>query len=280
MSQSVHKRYNAESKNVLSIQKYTGKDYRLYDNNEKIFDIAKEHSEEINDTVRAFFWKAYSTNVKVNNIVSAKDSVTVFVKSVNEPCFHTYAVLPIHEKEKKIMWNRIWSQEGEVERAIKSGLYVMAFDIEFNMLDEYLESATRNFPIIGTPEQVIDMTKANGYTTPYYFISPSGSVFEKAFTKFRRNPKIRGQELRTFFQENLPCPKGVNIGIEFYMKEKDAAPEQDILDAIVLDIENMVGIPRGAYSFYLNDNFIDIYRGVGKKDNTLTKKSPYKLLKE
>lgn len=287
MDQSIHPQnkgtnrgntYNA--KTFMSIQNYTGEEYQLYDSNEKVLKIAEEHTKEINDAIRKLFREKYSSHVKVNNMVGTKDSVTIFVESVNEPYFHTFVVLPVHEKQKKVMLDSVWSQEGEIERAIKSGLYVMAFKEEFLVLNEYLENVTKMFPLIGTPEQVISKVKANGYTTPYYFISPSGSIFKKVFAKFMLNPKLTGQEIRSIFDENPPCSKGINICIEFYMKDKEALPEQNILDTIVTDIQNMTSIPKGAYSFYLNDNLIDIHRGVGKKGNTLTKKSPRKLLKE
>ncbi|MDQ0233676.1 hypothetical protein J2S19_005033, partial [Metabacillus malikii] len=43
----------------------------------------------------------YKTEVKVHNVVGSQDAATVFVESVGEPHFYTYAVVPIENKRKK-----------------------------------------------------------------------------------------------------------------------------------------------------------------------------------
>ena len=67
----------------------------------------------------------YKTDVTIQNFVSAADGVSVFVESVSEPHFYTFAIVPVDVKNKEVKVDSVWSQEGQVENAIQSGLYAM-----------------------------------------------------------------------------------------------------------------------------------------------------------
>src|SRR5690625_7106731 len=95
----------------------------------------------------------------------------------------------------------------------------MAFEEEFAKLDEYLESITHEYPIVGTPLKVIANIKGNGYTTPYYFISTFDDIFDDIFEIYLANPHITSKELRGFFDKNPIEGEGLVVGIELYMSE-------------------------------------------------------------
>src|SRR5699024_8615419 len=50
----------------------------------------------------------------------------------------------------------------------------IAGEEEFAHLHHLLEELAAEYPIVGSPQEVIERVKGNGYTTPYYFISPYG----------------------------------------------------------------------------------------------------------
>jgi len=115
--------------------------------------------------------------VKVHNIVSAVDGVSVFVESIGEPYFYTFAIVPVDVKNGEVDPNHVWSQEGQVENAIKGGLYAMACEKEFSNLDTYLEGVTDDYPIVGTPIEAVENVVGTGFSTSYYSVTPFGDVF-------------------------------------------------------------------------------------------------------
>src|SRR5690625_3824022 len=136
-----------EQENYIPIQEYTGEGFTLRDANPKTGEIAEANREEVATAVEGFFKNKYKTEVDVHNIVSAVDGVSVFVESVGEPHFYSFAIVPIDIKNEEVKVDQVWSQEGQVEDAIQGGLYAMAFEDEFAKLDEYLESITHEYPI-------------------------------------------------------------------------------------------------------------------------------------
>ena len=81
------------------MQDYTGEGYTLK-NGSKTDTIAQENKEEITKAVEMFFLERYKTEVMVHNMVGAADGATVFVESVGEPHFYTYAIVPIDVDQK------------------------------------------------------------------------------------------------------------------------------------------------------------------------------------
>src|SRR5690625_4215402 len=171
------KQKDYEQENYVPIQEYTGEGFTLRDANPKTGEIAEENREEVVTAVEGFFKNQYKMEVDVHNIVSAVDGVSVFVESVGEPHFYSFAIVPIDIKNEEVKTDQVWSQEGQVESALRGSLYVMAFEEEFAKLDEYLESITNEYPIVGTSLKVIANIKGNGYTTTYYFISTFDDIF-------------------------------------------------------------------------------------------------------
>ena len=258
-----------EKENYVRIQDYKGEGYTLRNTRKETGQIAEANREELEEAVEAFFLEDYKTKVVVHNIVSAVEGVSVFVESVGEPHFYTFAIVPIDVKNKKVETNRVWSQEGQVENAIQSGLYAMVFEQEFSKLDAYLEDVTLKYPVVGTPIEAVANVMGTGYSTPYYFTTPLGDIYDDLLKSYLNDPKITKQEIINLFAENDFNSNEIIISIEFYMKEGGVKPDEKIYEGILSDIKSWEGVPRGNYSLMLNDNLIDRRRGIGAKENTL-----------
>src|SRR5690625_1542475 len=124
------KQNDYEQENYVPIQEYTGEGFTLRDANPKTGEIAEENREEVVTAVEDFFESKYKTEVNVHNIVSAVDGVSVFVESVGEPHFYSFAIVPIDLENKEVKTDQVWSQEGQIENAVQGGLYAMAFENE------------------------------------------------------------------------------------------------------------------------------------------------------
>ena len=68
--------------------------------------------------------------------------------------------------------------------------------------------------------------------------------------------------------------------ITLYTEESDINPDKKVFDKIVADIEEMDNIPKGVYSIFLNDNYIEKTRGDEMKGSTLDRTFPDVILKE
>lgn len=269
-----------EKENFVRIQDYKGEGYTLRNSGTKTDKIAKAHRGDIEEAVKEFFLDTYKTEVTVHNIVGASNGATVFVESVGEPHFYSFAIVPIDLDSKKVKTDEVWSQEGQVENAISGALYAMIFDQEFAKLDEYFESVTQGYPVVGTPIEAIENVGAKGYATSYYYISALDDIFDDLNKIYLENPDISKQELKKVLHKNDFAPDDMILTIYLYMKDDNTKPDEDTFNKIVSDIEKMEGIPRGAYSIILNDNFIDRRRAIGTKENSLERSVPNEIMKE
>lgn len=259
-----------ETENFVPIEDYTGEGFTLRNANPKTGEIAEESREEVITSVKEYFLTNYKTEVEIHNIVSAVDAVSVFVESVGEPHFYSFAIVPVDVESKEVKTDEVWSEEGQVENGIEGGLYKMAFAEQFDNLDAFLEKSAQEQPITGTPQAVIQGVKGNGYTTPYYFISTFDDVFSKALDQYLENPQITSEELKRFFNKHVISSDGVSIAIEFYMADSAEEPDENVFNEIYAKLQDQ-GLPRGEYYLFLNDGFIDKKRAIGKKENTLDK---------
>ncbi|MFC0299488.1 DUF1672 family protein [Virgibacillus soli] len=274
------KRNDYEKENYVRVQDYTGEGYTLRDSKEKNREIAIQHQDEVEKAVKEFFLTNYHLNVEVNNIVAAVDGVAVHVESIENPNIHTFAIVPVDIKSKIVHTNQTWSLEGEVEKAIKGSLYVKANEKEFANLNRYLNSIEQKYPVTTVRLESIKNTSIRGYNTQHYFIAPAGKTFNKLFIEYMNNPSLSPDSIVEFFKLNPLDPRYITISIEFFMENENEEPSIDILDEIIHDLENMSNIPKGAYSIYLHDNYIDKQKSIGYKSNTLERSHPNQLIKK
>ncbi|GAF65398.1 hypothetical protein BTS2_2296 [Bacillus sp. TS-2] len=278
--------YNFDEKEIheylVPVQEYTGEGYRFRDSVEENLEVAEQHREEVETAVQEWFLDKHKTEVKINNLVSVIDGVAVFVESVGKPDFYTYVIVPIDLKNKEIRTNGIWRSEGQVEIAIKGGLYAMAFEEEFANLDQYFESASQEYGITGLTKEATENVMGKGYTTPYYFVSPIGDTFKELYRKYIKNPEVTMENLDEFFEEYNEHYSAEHIlfGINIYMEEAGQDPDQEVLDQIANDLEKMEGIPRGEYGIYFHDNDIDQRNAIGSQGNSIERGHNNKIFKE
>lgn len=268
-----------DSSSFVSVQDYTGEEYALQDG-EETDKIAEANREEIEQAVKDFFLNNYKTEVKIHNIVGAVDGASVFVESIREPHFYTFAIVPIDVENEKVEVDKVWSQEGQIEDAITTGLYAMIHDQEFSTLDNYLEKLTEENPLVGTRMEAVEKVGANGYATPYYYTSAAGEYFTELYNKYIENPTISKEELKSSMKKYDLNSNLMLITITLYMKESDTDPDEVLYDKIVSDIEQMEGLPRGSYSVILHDNLINAEYADGSKKSSLNKTALNEIRKE
>jgi hypothetical protein len=257
----------------VSVNDYIGEDYDLV-NGEKTDVIANEKFAEIEEAMKAFFLEEYKTEVIVHNVVGNMDGATVFVESVGEPHFHTYAMIGIDVTEEKIMRENIWTQDSQVEQGIFSGLLAMIMDEEFAALDAFTDQIAESYPVVGLRQEAINNVKATAYTTPYYFVQPMAlqDEMEELNSLYFENPEISAEELKSQFDKKAYNANYLRIAIQVYMDEKGSKPTESLLDEIVQEFKALEGVPRGNYSISLHDNYVNKLSASGSQDNTLRKR--------
>ncbi|TXL66735.1 DUF1672 family protein [Cerasibacillus terrae] len=277
-SKEATKQQNQEDEQYISVQDYDGEGYTLRGGRDEAVDIAKQHKKEIVKAVEEFFLNNYKTEVKVNHFIGAKDAVSVTVESVNEPFFYSFAIVPVNFKSKTVATDQVFTLEGEVEKGIKGGLYVMAYEEEFSNLDNYLQTLDKEYPIIGMNKEAIQNTNSiHGYATPYYFVTPVGETFNLLFEKYMDNPSLDKQDLQQFLKDNPIDSKYITITLNLFMEDSDIEPDQEIFEMIVNDIKRKTNIPHGSYSLFIYENEINRHSALGK--NGISGNYPEKIIK-
>ncbi|MBN8209803.1 DUF1672 family protein [Bacillus sp. NTK071] len=269
-----------EDQYFKSVQDYTAEEYSL-PNGSETDKIAEEHKEEVHKAVKAYFKANYKTDVKVHNIVGAVGGASVSVESIGKPHFYSYAIIPVDKQKGEVDPSGVWSQEGQVETAIVSGLYAWIFNDKFKKLDQYLNEKVNEYPIVGIPEEANQNGVGNYHTTPYYkVVIYGGTVEEKLLKPYLENPDRSKEEWAKMLESESINPARVGTLIQLYMEEPDVEPNSEIFDQIVNDLSTMEGLPVGKYSFLLHDNTIDKTRGQNTKGNTLERAAPNYIVKE
>lgn len=272
---------NASDDALVSVAEYNGDGYALPYGKETD-QIAEDHQEQIEKAAVALFQENYQTEVAVHNVVGALDAATVFVESVGEPHFYTYAVVPIDEKEKKVMTEQISADAFQVENAMKGGLYHMIFSNDFKKLDDYYESLVAEGKVVGKTEAALENVGGHGFMTPYYFIStdPDDAAIKPVYDLYLQNPNESVVALRNAYKAELFDSENLKINIQLFMADKADKPSENIFHEVTRALEEMDSIPRGTYSFSLNDHFIDKKSGEGAKENSLKRGFPDYIVKE
>jgi hypothetical protein len=252
----------------VNVTDYTGEGYDLPDG-EATDPIANEKMTEIEKAVSNFFLEEYKTDVIVHNAVGNAEGATVFVQSIDEPHFHTYAMIGIDTEKGDIETENIWTETNQVEQAIFSGLLVMMMEEEFTELDSFISEIADNYPVVGLREEAINNVRATAYTTPYYFVQPLAlrDEMEQITQLYFDNPNISADELRQHFDSDSYDAEKLIISISFFMEENE--PDQVMFDDVVDMFKAVEGVPRANYTLSLHDNKINKLSASGDQDNSL-----------
>ena len=260
----------------VPVQEYTGEEYAL-PNGKKTGKIANENRDVIERAIKEFFLEEYKTEVKVHNIVGNIDGATVFVESIGEPHFYTYAIIPIDKKSESILTDAIWTQEGAVEDSIITGLYGFVEKEKFLNLTNFLESFSQEYGLTGLNKEALKAGERN-FSNEYYIVGiRDNDPFQNVIELYFENPNRTREEWRSILNVDAINPSAIRIAIELYIANQEGEPNQEVFEKLLREIEDLDNIPKGLYAISMHDNFIHREKAIGHKENTLSNDS---LLKE
>ncbi|MBC1662056.1 DUF1672 family protein [Listeria welshimeri] len=234
------------------VQDYVGQGFSFVDG-DKSEEIVKRDEEKIKQEAINYVKNTYKTDVKVNNVVPARNAAVVMVECEEPIQFHTSVIVgKVINKEGEWLAR---SNEGEVEKAIVGGLYAKAYEAEFQRLDTFAEKLAKENNLLGLRNEAIDKTAAEGYTSNHYFIVAMDVYYPSVYNAYLANQGISTEELRKLFEKDDPKYGHVSVPMEFYSKENNL-PEQKLADDLAEELEQEKGLPRGNYMITMYKNFI------------------------
>ncbi|MBC2090887.1 DUF1672 family protein [Listeria welshimeri] len=234
------------------VQDYVGQGFSFVDG-DKSEEIVKRDEEKIKQEAINYVKNTYKTDVKVNNVVPARNAAVVMVECEEPIQFHTSVIVgKVINKEGEWLAR---SDEGEVEKAIVGGLYAKAYEAEFKNLDAFVEKIAKENDLLGLQAEAINKTASDGYTNNYYFLSIFALDYPSVYNAYLENPEISSEELKKLFEKDDSTSKNISIPMKFYSKE-NILPKQEIADDLANEIKQEEGIPKGRYSVLIYKNFI------------------------
>jgi len=166
------------------------------------------------------------------------------VESVGEPSFHAVAIVPIDIDNKTIETDKVFTQSGQVEDALASGLYAMAHEEEIENLNNFIQQISKDYSLVGKNEEAVQNVGGTGFLTPFYFISSIGETFDKINSLYLEDQNIDKKEIRSILDESNFNPDDVNIVLNVFMKDSNTEPDEKAYDEISNMIETAEGFPR------------------------------------
>ncbi|MHC5377658.1 DUF1672 family protein [Listeria welshimeri] len=234
------------------VQDYVGQGFSFVDG-DKSEELVKRDEEKIKQEAINYVKNTYKTDVKVNNVVPARNAAVVMVECEEPIQFHTSVIVgKVINKEGEWLAR---SDEGEVEKAIVGGLYAKAYEAEFKNLDAFVEKIAKENDLLGLQAEAINKTASDGYTNNYYFLSIFALDYPSVYNAYLENPEISSEELKKLFEKDDSTSKNISIPMKFYSKE-NILPKQEIADDLANEIKQEEGIPKGRYSVLIYKNFI------------------------
>ncbi|MBC6181405.1 DUF1672 family protein [Listeria welshimeri] len=234
------------------VQDYVGQGFSFVDG-DKSEELVKRDEDKIKQEAINYVKNTYKTDVKVNNVVPARNAAVVMVECEEPIQFHTSVIVgKVINKEGEWLAR---SDEGEVEKAIVGGLYAKAYEAEFKNLDAFVEKIAKENDLLGLQAEAINKTASDGYTNNYYFLSIFALDYPSVYNAYLENPEISSEELKKLFEKDDSTSKNISIPMKFYSKE-NILPKQEIADDLANEIKQEEGIPKGRYSVLIYKNFI------------------------
>ncbi|MBF2341914.1 DUF1672 family protein [Listeria welshimeri] len=234
------------------VQDYVGQGFSFVDG-DKSEELVKRDEEKIKQEAINYVKNTYKTDVKVNNVVPARNAAVVMVECEEPIQFHTSVIVgKVINKEGEWLAR---SDEGEIEKAIVGGLYAKAYEAEFKNLDAFVEKIAKENDLLGLQAEAINKTASDGYTNNYYFLSIFALDYPSVYNAYLENPEISSEELKKLFEKDDSTSKNISIPMKFYSKE-NILPKQEIADDLANEIKQEEGIPKGRYSVLIYKNFI------------------------
>ncbi|EGK1784817.1 DUF1672 family protein [Listeria monocytogenes] len=246
------------------VQEYVGQGYSFVDG-DKSAERVKKHEEEIKQEAINYMKTKYKTDVKVNNVVPARNGAVVIVES-EAPIQFTTSVIVKFLLNKKEEIGIGTSNEGEVEQAIVGGLYAKAYEAEFHHLDEFAEKLAEKYNLVGYTEEALDKTLPFGYQGKYYFVTLGFIDYVSVYNSYLTNPEISAKELRALFSKDDSTGEKMTIAMRFFMKG-DKLPEQEVVDNIAADFLQEPNLPKASYPITIYKNFIVNRVGLPNGEN-------------
>lgn len=234
------------------VQDYVGQGFSFVDG-DKSEELVKRDEEKIKQEAINYVKNTYKTDVKVNNVVPARNAAVVMVECEEPIQFHTSVIVgKVINKEGEWLTR---SNEGEVEKAIVGGLYAKAYEAEFQRLDTFAEKLAKENNLLGLRNEAIDKTAAEGYTSNHYFIVAMDVYYPSVYNAYLANQGISSEELRKLFEKDDPKYGHVSVPMEFYSKENNL-PEQKLADDLAEELKQEKGLPKGSYDIRVYKNHI------------------------
>ncbi|MBC2061568.1 DUF1672 family protein [Listeria marthii] len=234
------------------VQDYVGQGYSFVDGN-KSAERVKKHEEEIKQVAIDYMKTKYKTDVKVNNVVPARNAAVVMVESEESIQFHTSVIVGLILNKDEVGNAR--SEEGEVEKSIVGGLYAKAYQTEFEHLDIFAERIAKKYNLLGRRNEAINKTASVGYEKEYYFIATAALYFPSVYSAYLENQEISVDDLKVLFLKDDPQNKKMAIAMNFFSK-KDSLPKEEVANNLATEIQNESGIPKGNYETTVYKNLI------------------------
>ncbi|WP_270998058.1 DUF1672 family protein [Listeria seeligeri] len=239
-----------EQEGTTPVQDYVGQGFSFVDG-DKSAERVKKQEEEIKQEAINYMKTTYKTDVKVNNVVPARNGAVVMVECEEPIQFHTSVIVSLVLNKDDVGSAR--SDEGEAEKAIVRGLYAKAYEEEFKNLDAFSEEIAKKHELFGMKNEAIDKTSTAGFVKSHYFISLSSLSFPSVYSAFLENQGVSADKLKELFAKDDPKRQYISIPMEFYSKE-DKLPKQEVAGKISVELKQKEGLPKGTYGITIYKN--------------------------
>ncbi|MDT0017553.1 DUF1672 family protein [Listeria swaminathanii] len=234
------------------VQNYVGQGYSFVDGN-KSAERVKKNEEEIKQVAIDYVKTKYKTNVKVTNVVPARNAAVVIVECKEPIQFTTSVTVGFILNKDEVGFPK--EDEGEIEQAIIGGLYAKAYEAEFKHLNDFAEETAKKYNLLGMTDEALVKASPYGNQGKYYFITLAYREYLSVYNAYIENPQISVEELRVLFTKDDPTSENITIAMNFF-SEEDKLPKQEVVDNLAKNFEKELGLPKGNYPFVIYKNLI------------------------